>query len=152
MTNSTEDVIRTICLYQPFASLMLHGKIETRMWKHDFKVRGKFLIYSSVKPYKERDVFELCGVRMAQDIYLQLFSEPTKDLNGYAIALGTLKEYRDMKPEDESKCYVPYAPGRKCLVFEDVKRIKPFVLSKVFRGQGIRILNDAEKSKIIYRG
>lgn len=144
-----DDIIFTLGLYQPFASLMLHGKIETRMWKYNFWTRGKCLIYSTAKQYSNSELFNLCGEKIFGSIITTLAGEPTRNLTGgYALCIGDLVDYRHMEEKDEARCFVPYMYERQCLIFENVQRIEPFILDKKFRGQGIRYLDEKEMSKI----
>ena len=141
-------IVRSLCWYQPFASLMLHGKIETRMWKNNSYVRGKILICSTNIPFNDFDLFNLVGKNKLSRIIDTLKKDPSRKLNGYAIAIGDYVNFRPMKLKDEEMAFIPYSKKRKCLIFKNVKRIKPFILSKEFRGQSFRILDEEQKSKI----
>jgi len=129
---------------------MLYNKIETRIWNKNCNVRGQIIIYTSQQPMSLIDVRETVGFDIHKKIQSTLLNEPTAKLNGYAIAIGDLVDYRKMKPEDENLAFVPYLPERKCLIFENVKRIEPFILDRKFRGQGFRILDENEIKKIKY--
>jgi hypothetical protein len=142
--------IRTIGLYQPYASLMLHGKLESR-WvqkgkKPPFPL-GKYLIYSTKKRYSDAEFNYVAG-RMAFEAKTILKDEPTADLCGYAIAVGDLVELILMTPVLEPSAYIdtdltlwesnaPITVDDHVLWglrFENVCRIKPFE----FRGkQGV---------------
>ncbi len=138
--------LRAMCWYQPFGSLMLHGKIETREWNRNFNVRGKFLIYTAKKPATSQQLQDWCTPDNLLDITLEMENEPSRNLNGYAIALADLVDYRIMKPEDERKCFVKYSDKRKCLIFNNIQRIEPFVWD--FGSQGISFVPESEKKKI----
>ncbi len=155
------EVIRTLGLYQPFASLMLHGKIETRLvtidWKPPFPL-GKYLIYSTKKFYHPEDCKHVMGNYYDyanRILHNEKFHEPTIDLRGYALCLGDLVSIADpIRPCKETFVDLPavvmdihnYPAWRRVgLVFENMKRIKPFP----FKGkQGIGFLSDADKDKI----
>lgn len=116
--------IKAIGWNQPFASLMLHGKIETRMW--DTAIRGPVLIYSTLEPYPADKMFEDCTERMINEIANILLSEPTAELFGYAIAVADLVKTRPMTRADEKRCFIKYKSGRWCHIYENIRRIEPF--------------------------
>lgn len=130
---------------QPYATAMLLGKIETRVWAT--KYRGPLLICVSKTGYSLRFVREISGEEQYGKLVNQLFITPyahTLDLFGMAIAVGNLVDCREMKPEDEDKAFVRYrAPwveertgkdGRVrkikqtlfCHIYENVRPIIPF--------------------------
>lgn len=138
------EEVRALSWKQPYASLMLLGKIETRTW--DTKYRGLVLICASKAPYSESQVLEISdwqGVRITEalngaDYYR---SYPL----GKAIAVGRLVDCRPMKREDEEKCYVKYRPDLFCHIYEDVRPIEPFE----WKGsQGWKKLNQETINKI----
>jgi len=108
---------------EPFATLMLHGKIETRTWNTNY--RGLVLICASQKAYTEMDLFGISGVVLTQKILVTLNSKGQKENPSYAIAVGRLIHCRKMKPEDEHKTFVQYRPELHCHFYEDVKPIVP---------------------------
>lgn len=136
-------IIRTLGLYQPFASLMLHGKIETRLIevgkKPPFK-EGKYIIYSTKKKYSSEEVYNIAGALQQARIDHSLSHEPTKYNIQQAICIGDLVEVRPMAETDEDSAFVQYhgiikklVPDRGmvpykqwCLIFRDMKRIVPF--------------------------
>jgi len=111
--------MRALSFKQPFASLMLKGKIETRTWST--KYRGAVLICASKKGYTCAEVDIICGrckideVLRSQDL-----------LKGKAIAVGELVDCRPMTKEDEDACYVKYQEGLFCHVYKYVVEIEPF--------------------------
>ena len=140
------ETIRCLSWYQPYASLMLHGKIETR--KYPTKVRGKVLICSGKRQLKEFDLFYISGERQTGRIYEALRVSNIKEPLGMAIAIGDLVDCRPMTKEDADKCYVRYREDIKlwCWIFENIRAIEPFEI----RGkQGWGILDEQTKSKII---
>lgn len=134
------EVIRTLGFYEPFGSLMLHGKIETR-WVREGRrppfPLGKYLLYTTKNPVSSIDLFEWCGVEIRCLIQNTMLSTPY--INGSALAIGELVDIRLLTPEDEERAFVKYV-GRKtfiingkqvpkiqwALVFKNVKRIEPF--------------------------
>jgi len=109
---------------QPFANLMLHGKIETRTWKTNY--RGLVLICSCKKAYSQKEILECSGYIQYQIILNTLKGEEIK--LGYAIAVGRLVDCRPMLPNDENLCFTKYNPKLWCHIYKDVKKIDPFLL------------------------
>lgn len=172
MLTETKTKIRTLGLYQPFASLMLHGKIETRMvaceWDsatQSVKYRkppfplGTYLIYSTKKEYNRTEVKAITG-RFYKQALLKLADEPTfnsNDRNGHALCIGNLVEIIDqIQCEFHPETFVDlpiydfdisnYPIARRVgLRFENVKRLKPFPINGK---QGIGFLSEADHLKI----
>lgn len=153
---------RTLGFYQPFGSLMLHGKIETR-WvragkKPPFPL-GKYLFYTTQKPCDQKSLESWCGGEIIHRIHKILEHEPTANLNGYAIATGNLVEVKLLTPDDENT-FVKFIGSkidteskdlcvRKVqwgLHFKDVERIEPFKWK--FGKQGVGFVTDSELGKI----
>jgi len=109
---------------EPFASLMLHGKIETRTWKTNY--RGLVLICASKIRYGKETLFKIAGNRQVFRMLETLDSTPYQNFNGKAIAIGRLIDCRPMTESDEDKCFVKYNPDLYCHVYEDVRAIEPF--------------------------
>lgn len=140
--NDIPEKVRTLGFYQPFCSLMIHGKIETR-WVREGKKPpfplGKYLFYSTAKSCDQSTLFDWCGADIMLNISQTLESDDTRNLNSTALATGVLKEVRPLVPEDEPLAFVKYI-GKKteiikgeeitkvqwALIFEDVKIITPF--------------------------
>lgn len=142
------ELIRALWWKQPYASMMLIGKIETRTWETN--VRGKVLICSSKLPYWPQEAAQISGglhfsaISKLRKSNYKLFD--TLQLNGYAIAIGDLVDCRPMTIEDEEKTYVKYREGLWCHIYENVLPIKPF---EIKGSQGWRILTDEQKKQII---
>ncbi|HMG16748.1 MAG TPA: hypothetical protein VK590_14930 [Saprospiraceae bacterium] len=140
-----KEEIRALSWKEPFASLMLHGKIETRRW--DTKYRGLVLICSSQLPYGDSAVIKIAGEYQFGRICKMVRDSPGQQfLNfGHAIAIGRLINSRPMTQHDESECYVSYSEGLYCHIYEDVRPIKPFL----WKGsQGWRRLTQEQIDKI----
>lgn len=123
MNEITPDNIRALSWKQPFASLMLHGKIETRTWPT--KYRGLVLICASKQPYSGAMVQRICGELQTYRLQTQYLGTGTKN-HGQAIAVGNLVECRPMQNGDDNACFVEYHEGLWCHVYTDVKAIEPF--------------------------
>lgn len=143
-----------LSFWQPFASLMFYGKVETRPW--DTKYRGKILIVSTVTPFEKQPLDKSrhimlstfnrfavgsCRLKEARETY-NSFS-----LNGYAIGVGELVESRLVRPNDltyfqHQKISTPVFAH----VYKDVKRIWPFKL-RGFQGRP-RLITEEIRNQI----
>ncbi len=145
---------------QPFASLMLHGKIETRTW--ETKYRGLVLICASKTAYSEAQILSISGEVQTQRSFLTIIDAERKQYLGHAIAVGNLVDCRPMRLCDEDKCFVEYrepwienqANGKPpkdkmlwCHIYEDVKAIKPFPWTGV---QGWKEVSQEIIDSIVY--
>lgn len=142
---TTENEIRALSWRQPYADLMLAGKIETRSWKTNY--RGWVLICSSKKPYNIGQIEAISGFDgLERIIDLTQDRDILKQLCGYAIAIGYLSDCRKMTPEDEETCFVKYHPALYCHVYENVQMLpQPFP----WQGKlGWRIVPDEVKHQI----
>lgn len=114
--------IRALSWKQPYAELMLYGKIETRVWETNY--RGLVLICASHKPYSKPQIKDIWGEKGHERIYNQFNNRFL--INGHAIAIGELIDCRKMKPEDEDDCFVTYHHRLFCHVYQNVRSIEPF--------------------------
>jgi len=142
---NTINEVRILTIRQPFASLMLHGKIETRTWST--KYRGPVLIHAGLIPFKWNQVLEYSSTDQFDEM-CDLFRHYNIDKYcGHAIAVGNLVDCRSMRKADETKAFVQWSSSLYSFVFEDVKSIVPFQI----RGtQGFRRLTPVEIEKIEY--
>ena len=131
--------VRALSWKEPYASMMLHGKIETRTWNTDY--RGLVLMCASQKEYRKSDVLRISGYDTAQKIYELIQDEK----NGLAYAIGRLIDSRRMKPEDSERAHVIYRKELWCHVYDSVHLIKPFTWLGT---QGFKKLSSEEKLKI----
>lgn len=151
-----EEVIRTLGFWQPFGSLMLHGKIETRKVavgkKPPFPL-GKYLFYTTQKPTPNPILFNWCGPEIMSNIVETLKNEPTRVMLQTAIAIGELKAIRPMINKDEEKCFVQnidmLGKSNWCLCFENVQRIESFIWNYGKQGVGFVPKSELVKIKII---
>lgn len=162
---TTQDIInediRALSWRQPYADMMLQGKIETRLWPTAY--RGLVLICASKNQYSDDDIDRITGDGALFKIVR--FSKRTERrcqlLNGVAIAIGRLVDCRPMEPEDELMTLVQYEKPwvetlcrgkhkqyklveRKiyCHIYENVIPIEPFPWKGT---QGWKKLNDIHK-------
>lgn len=105
---------------QPYANLMLHGKIETRTWNTNY--RGRVLICAGLTPYSDRELLQLSGVMQMKRIDERIHVQKT----GAAIAVGLLVDCRPMLPTDQDACFVKYNPLLFCHIYKNVRAIEPF--------------------------
>lgn len=158
--------IRTLGLYQPFATLMLHGKVETRfvqnLKKPPFHL-GVYLIYSTIKCYDFFEAEDMADAGDQGDEFRRVLKierdmlgagtihPETRDfILGHAISVGRLVSIIDpITPETNVKTFVEYvAPctrRRVGLVFEEMTRIKPFPIKGK---QGVGFLAPEDRNKI----
>ena len=135
--------IRALSWKEPYATLMLHGKIETRRWATTY--RGLVLICASKTPYTYRQTESISGEKQLKRMYA-LFQFAISPLHcGYAIAIGELVDCRHMRPEDEDKCFVRHYSDLYCHVYANVRPIQPIE----WKGsQGWRVLSEEQKARI----
>lgn len=100
--------VRALSWKQPYADMMLQGKIETRLWPTNY--RGLVLICASKVAYSDDDLDDIIGDGALFKVVK--FSKRTNRrcelLNGHAIAIGRLVDCRPMRPEDELLTLVKY--------------------------------------------
>lgn len=127
------EPIRGLSFWQPFATLMLFDKVETRTWSTPY--RGLVLICSTKKPANALKYYDLTdSIDRDQIKYLRGFESlnkiPTFELHGYAIGIGELVNCQRIRPGQCFKTYVDKAieRGEKLFAHEYVKvrRIQPF--------------------------
>jgi len=135
--------IRALSWKQPFASLMIYGKIETRTWPTTY--RGLVLICASKQPYSVAQVQNICGDHQFDRVMDAMVALSWHRTLGHAIAVGRLVDCRPMRPKDEDKCYVQCYPDLWCHVYEEVMPIVPFPW---LGSRGWKILTNADKTKI----
>lgn len=155
--------VRALSWKQPFASLMLHGKVETRVWPS--KYFGWVLICASQAPYSGKQVVEISGTR--QSLRISGLFDDIKSLPvGQAIAIGKLKVSRSADtmfyfpaqtesqarsntaviPYWEKRCFVEMRSGLWLHEYEDVQPIEPFA----WKGQlGFKKLDQETIDKIV---
>lgn len=117
------QTVRALSWKQPYAELMLHGKIETRAWST--KYRGLVLICVAKKIYTE-DVLDKISGKQKYRIINTLTPSNIEVNCGMAIAIGELVDCRKMQLEDEDKCFVQYNENLYCHIYENVRAIQPF--------------------------
>lgn len=162
--------VRTLGLYQPYASLMLHGKIETRWVRRGKKPPfplGLYFLYATARPYTMEEFMTLskCYNSYAEG---KLNDEPTRSMNGYGLCIAELVELFLFKDIHKHGCFerdtfvdvlVPesYEEDQRgnwhwydlwCMKFIDVKRIVPVGYSGK---QGVGFLPDEIYKSISYQ-
>lgn len=133
-------------LKQPFAALMLYGKIETRKW--DTRHRGDVLICSSLAAYNRHELNDFCNDEMIARIEETLHKDASKTLLGYALCIANLVTTRRMTREDEALCFVSYNPLLFCHIYDNVRPVQPFIYTPAGI-QKWKTINDAETLKKI---
>lgn len=156
--------MRALGFYQPFCSLMLNGKKETR-WVREGKKppfpEGEYLFYSTIKACDQITLFNWCGRDILLSISKTLDGDISRFRNKTALGVGILVDVRPMVKEDEALAFVKFQ-GYKVEVidgisvtkrqwildFENVKRIHPFEWE--FGKQGVGKVPESELHKIKY--
>jgi hypothetical protein len=157
-----EGKIRTIGFYQPFCSLMLHGKVETRwvrLGRFAAFPLGTYIGYSTKIGCSIEKMKEWCG-----DLYdytcRMLADDATQHMHGYALWIGDLIKIGKMYPYQEKECFVkydspqirkdkngqPHEYWQQVMYFENVVPIEPFEFK--FGKQGVGIFPDSHKHLI----
>ncbi len=136
--------VRALSWKQPFATLMAHGKVETRLW--DTKYRGIVLMCCSKKSYRQYEVLSITGDKQFERIGNTInLSRQYSVTEGKAILIGRLAHTQRMQPVDEDRCFVKYNDKLFCHIYTDVTHIMPFE----WKGsQGWRILSTEQKQLI----
>lgn len=144
--------VRALSWKQPYASMMLHGKAETRTWNS--KYRGWVLICASQQPYSVRDIRKISGDWQYSRIENILINEQKYGVlpTGHAIAVGYLSATKYMgdhytdKQMIEDKTFVNYSENLWIHEYMDVQPIAPFY----YKGsQGWKNLDQETIDKII---
>lgn len=120
-----QEEIKALSWRQPFATLMLYGKLETRTWFTTY--RGLVLICASDIKVNHAKTLELAGpggVKLIDDFYKVNKINPDLVI-GKAIAVGELVNCRAMTPADHKRAFVDYRPGLFVHVYRNVRRIEP---------------------------
>lgn len=151
-----DEIIRTLGFYQPFCSLMLHGKIETRWVRMGKKAPfplGRYLLYTTKSPCTDLQLTDWCGDELTNHISAVLSEDQTLSLNGYALCVGELYYVGDMDSMIEKECFVKYKGvikrkdkygrehdyNQRTLYFKNIQSIIPFEFK--FGKQGVGILD-----------
>lgn len=145
------EIVKALTWKQPFASLMLHGKAETRTLNTQY--RGWVLICAGKEPYDLKTLREISGDWQIQRMITKLNSVfPLGGLiTAHAIGVGYLSDTKYMwqyqhKEEVEDKTFVKYHETLHVHEYINVQPIEPFH----YRGtQGWTVLTDEIKDKII---
>lgn len=149
--------VRALSWKQPFATMMLYGKAETRIWPTEY--RGLVLICSSQRGYNQFQLSTISGGvqvrRMNEEMKKHGVGYPLPE--GYAIGIGRLHTCRCMgayapkqDPKEveaiENKTYVRFFSDLWVFEFKDIRPIKPIP----WKGsQKWRNLTDDEKKQIV---
>jgi hypothetical protein len=126
--------VRALSWKQPYATMMLYGKAETRIWPTEY--RGLVLICSSGSAYNDLQLSTISGGIQVRRMREQLAANRYPVLNGHALAIGRLHTCRCMgayAPKQdandieaiENKTYVRFFSDLWVFEFKDVRPIKP---------------------------
>lgn len=117
--------MRALWWKQPYCSMMLHGKVETRTW--DTKYRGWVLMVCSKAGYNLTQLKNTAGITQMNRIR-ETLNGGCLHLNELAIAVGFLTGTQPMSSFDEDETYVKYKPDVPlyCHLYEKVHAIEAF--------------------------
>lgn len=117
--------VKALTWKQPYAELMLHGKLETRTWATPY--RGIVLLCAGVNAYSLKHLEQVAGsLELLNDIMNTHNAWLGHEHIGHAFAVGRLVDCRPMQKEDEPKAWVGYRNGLYVHEYQDVTPIKPF--------------------------
>lgn len=136
------EPVRALSWKQPYASMMLQGKQETRVWPT--KYTGLVLICASMQPYTVPQICSISGAHHGRKV-LGLVDLKTAP-RGHAIAVGRLVGSRPMVPSDQDSTFVSYYQDLFVHIYSDVRAIKPF---RWVGKQGWCTLTAEQKEQII---
>ena len=136
--------LRALSWKQPYATMMLHGKVETRTWPTDY--RGWVLICASKKPYTLEEVVKISGAGYTNNMLPKLIGKKFHEqFNGHAIAVGYLQHCERML-SIFNDTYVKYKPGLFLHHYASVQAIHPIPWTGT---QGWKTVSDEFKDQII---
>lgn len=153
-TFKSYNIIRTLGFYQPFCSLMFHGKLETRWVRKGRKPPfplGRYLFYSTINKCENPTLYQWCGAEIRLTIEETLAGDITRFMNQMSLGYGTLVNIWPMAKEDEPRAFVKFIGeqikvdknGKEhvyvqyILEFEDVERIdQPYKFMEGKQGVG----------------
>jgi hypothetical protein len=126
--------VRALSWKQPYATMMLYGKAETRIWPTDY--RGLVLICSSQKAFNDVQLAAISGAVQMRRMREAMAANRYSILDGLALGIGRLHICRSMAsyapkqtPAEiaaiENKTYVRFFEDLFVFEFKDVRLIKP---------------------------
>lgn len=161
----SNEIIRTLGFYQPFCSLMFHGKKETRWVRKGKKPPfplGKYLFYSTKNPCEKPTLFQWCGAEIMLSITETLAGDVTRFMNQSALGTADLVNIRLMTKKDEPLAFVKFMGEQQridkkgnthtyvqwILEFENAFRIlQPYTFTEGKQGVGVLKPNSKEEQE-----
>lgn len=110
--------VRALSWKQPYATMMLYGKAETRIWPTEY--RGLVLICSSQKGYNDLQLSTISGGIQVRRMREKLAEKRFPVLDGHALAIGRLHTCKPMGS---------YAPKQDAA---DVEKIENLTFCRFF--------------------
>lgn len=147
--------VRALSWKQPYATMMLLGKAETRVWNTIY--RGLVLICSSQKAFTYNQIMEVSGGDQYRRIKQKLATQNYPVIDGHAITIGRLSNCSPMAEclgkydafnveRVENMTFVKFYWDLFVFEFKDVRPIQPIP----WKGsQRWRPLTQEDKNKII---
>ena len=119
--HTKKEEVRGLTIKQPYAQLMLHGKVEVRSWSTPY--RGWVLLAAAKEGYKSRDVEILSG-KYKQ--YIDNIMAGRHVYKGKALFIGRLVDCRLLESKDYARTYIEETKEPMYgHFFEDVVRVFP---------------------------
>lgn len=157
------EILRTIGFYQPFCSLMLHGKVETRwvrVGRFPAFPLGKYIGYCTHKFCNSQMLADWCGPELETLISETLKEDHTQFMQRKALWIGDLVKIGKMYDWQERECFVRHRGViertdksgsihdyyQSVLYFENIMPIEPFDFK--YGKQGVGIFPETEKHLI----
>lgn len=117
--------VKALTIKQPYASLCLEGKIETRTWQTHY--RGVVLIHAAASKPSNKHIKEASGIEQSVRVAEAVKScTVNPDINrGKIIGIAELYDCHPMRPDHADQCFVAYNPGLWCHKFRNIQFLSP---------------------------
>lgn len=122
----TTGQINMLSIRQPFAGMMVHGKLETRTRRTNY--RGWVLFQSTLNWFDAQQLNEICHPHQIKQMEQLNPMAVAIQQRGIALAIGKLIDCRPMSIDDEKLAFIKYNPNLYVYVYESVMPVKPFAL------------------------
>lgn len=135
--------MKAISIHQPYAALLLHGKIMTRTWST--KYRGPVLICATMKSLKLDEILAVSGERhywRIIDKIIAIMDKQEFPALGHAIAIGELVDCHLMYRHLEDACFRELDTQLYCHVYANVRAITPIPVKGQQRYFNVQISAD----------
>jgi hypothetical protein len=120
--------MKALTLYQPWASLLIHGikTVETRSWRTNYE--GWLLIHAG-KTF-DRDYYNWLHSKPEFSGFLDLLTYPTGVILGQALLVTCLKIAPGNQPNEFEQMLGDYATGRYQWIFGGIEKYSQSIPAK----------------------